>query len=192
MPREGHDFLCFPIRLLFPISIHVPREGHDIGLKINRIIIRRFQSTCPARGTTTATNTRTARHQNFNPRAPRGARLNVILVREITRNFNPRAPRGARLSDVFADDSNYLISIHVPREGHDSFLEVCDMARFYFNPRAPRGARHRRRYQVDETSKFQSTCPARGTTEGSPSIQRRASISIHVPREGHDSTWLLS
>ena len=33
---------------------------------------------------------------------------------------------------------------------------------------------------------FQSTCPARGTTIGDLSSASQLSISIHVPREGHD------
>ena len=142
VPREGHDRL-YLVGLLdrLPISIHVPREGHD------GVTMRHIQS------------------------------------------------RG--------------ISIHVPREGHDTkFRRACALL-FYFNPRAPRGARHRRRYQGGGTSKFQSTCPARGTTisninliDGHNNFNPRAPrgarpslylrivtppvISIHVPREGHD------
>ena len=33
---------------------------------------------------------------------------------------------------------------------------------------------------------FLSTCPVRGTTQRPRQVQRRARISIHVPREGHD------
>ena len=56
------------------------------------------------------------------------------------------------------------ISIHVPREGHDSALL-----------RALRSSRS-----------FQSTCPARGTTIICVIIYVSGGISIHVPREGHD------
>ena len=34
------------------ISIHVPREGHDRLCMVSMVLIRPFQSTCPARGTT--------------------------------------------------------------------------------------------------------------------------------------------
>ena len=58
----------------------------------------------------------------------------------------------------------YLISIHVPREGHDTLTQPP----FFYN------------------YIFQSTCPARGTTFR-PFVQTVAPlISIHVPREGHD------
>ncbi len=42
-------------------------------------------------------------------------------------NFNPRAPRGAR---PLAEDNGktlIIISIHVPREGHDCFDSVPSM-----------------------------------------------------------------
>ena len=57
-----------------------------------------------------------------------------------------------------------LISIHVPREGHD--LDV-------FADEATSGI-------------FQSTCPARGTTDVNADVGHVPHISIHVPREGHD------
>ena len=61
-------------------------------------IIIEFQSTCPARGTT-----RTAE-----------------VTPAVFSDFNPRAPRGARLRDFILIRLKARISIHVPREGHDS------------------------------------------------------------------------
>ena len=57
-------------------------------------------------------------------------------------DFNPRAPRGARLAVTLPPWADSVISIHVPREGHDG-------------NRTPPAA---------EAEEFQSTCPARGTT----------------------------
>ncbi len=57
-----------------------------------------------------------------------------------------------------------MISIHVPREGHDRAV---------------------RRHKVD-AAQFQSTCPARGTTSPCVVAASAGIISIHVPREGHD------
>ena len=149
------------------ISIHVPREGHDAAPAACVSLAALFQSTCPARGTTDK------------------------LLKEVDAqdNFNPRAPRGARPINLDIAGLAFNISIHVPREGHD-----IPPGKMFLFPR-----------------RFQSTCPARGTTGrfsarsgqlthfnpraprgarplGSPSIQRRASISIHVPREGHDNS----
>ena len=84
----------------------------------------------------------------------------------------------------------------------------------YFNPRAPRGARRRSRAGIMPMTIFQSTCPARGTTQEqrlyaqhgrdfNPRAPRGArlvylvlavlhrAISIHVPREGHDHGFTL-
>ena len=58
-----------------------------------------------------------------------------------------------------------MISIHVPREGHDTSQAALMAALKDFNPRAPRGARLSclTSYPICAKS-FQSTCPARGTT----------------------------
>ena len=61
--------------------------------------------------------------------------------------------------DVFAD-----ISIHVPREGHDTINAL----------------------RIRRSREFQSTCPARGTTADKSALTAQLEISIHVPREGHD------
>ena len=58
----------------------------------------------------------------------------------------------------------FLISIHVPREGHDLMVLLLVFLVLNFNPRAPRGAR-----------------PLRFAFQ-----MQRFMISIHVPREGHD------
>ena len=59
------------------------------------------------------------------------------------------------------------ISIHVPREGHD-----------WQSIESP-----------DQIQVFQSTCPARGTTDEIMMEFIPNLISIHVPREGHDFTY---
>ena len=74
-PREGRDFLAFIRKTFTKISIHAPREGRD----------------CPTATAWTIWTT------HFNPRAPRGARL-----------------QGRTLAGVLLD-----ISIHAPREGRD-------------------------------------------------------------------------
>ena len=79
------------------ISIHVPREGHDLAETVPSMQTSPFQSTCPARGTTIAQTVSGVRTPNFNPRAPRGAR------RDTRGDYRAAAE----------------ISIHVPREGHD-------------------------------------------------------------------------
>ena len=98
----------------------------------------------------------------------------------------------------------------MPREGHDDGMIQTTMDYYrHFNPRAPRGARRTVRRDVEQMQKFQSTCPARGTTKNKEKCVKRVDnfnpraprgarrrqrqqlrgaphISIHVPREGHD------
>ena len=123
------------------ISIHALREERDGMPSFYVQVGTQFQSTRSARSATRGCFRQCRGHQDFNPRAPRGARLPVIQVQlhifsisihalreerdclfhwrqKLTPNFNPRAPRGARPAalSVGADSDN-------------------------FNPRAPRGAR---------------------------------------------------
>ena len=149
---------------LSKISIHVPREGHD-GLTPWWLTAGAvFQSTCPARGTTSVVAECAFMCTNFNPRAPRGARLCVGRADADGGNFNPRAPRGARPFDIETTNIAGIISIHVPREGHDFAALHAVIADLNFNPRAPRGARP-------------GAVSRNAVSQG---------ISIHVPREGHD------
>ena len=74
--------------------------------------------------------------------APReGGDKYVIRRKVVNRNFNPRPPRGGRLdaSDVTA--IIFDISIHAPREGGDDLHILLDMTPTNFNPRPPRGGR---------------------------------------------------
>ena len=62
----------------FNISIHAPHTGRDYKkLGIDCVICGRFQSTRPIRGATASYQAPKAALNNFNPRAPYGARRNV-------------------------------------------------------------------------------------------------------------------
>ena len=166
----------------------MPREGHD--RRYHKDTQRRceFQSTCPARGTTHRHQYRDAETSKFQSTCPaRGTTAESGIA-------------------IFARG----ISIHVPREGHDSTPLKAVSSWSHFNPRAPRGARPVNRVSIATANQFQSTCPARGTTyvtenrRASMGFQStcpargttmaglpkgiNADISIHVPREGHDAS----
>ena len=168
-----------------------------------------FQSTCPARGTTAGLTIHYTACQDFNPRAPRGARLYTSSHMETVPAISIHVPREGHDRRPSAPGCCCGISIHVPREGHDpesagyprgtadfnpraprgarrTGTRRRNKASSNFNPRAPRGARHRLKSLLAIISGFQSTCPARGTTKGSLIREHRNKISIHVPREGHD------
>ena len=210
MPREGHKFSSWSIRSLSThfnprvprgarpppehpkfktemISIHVPREGHDMRLCRIFSYMLTFQSTCPARGTT--------------PQTPPIARQRL---------FQSTCPaRGTTKRErLIADEVNAFQST-CPARGTTQDVETVNNGIINFNPRAPRGARRNRCARGRSQNIFQSTCPARGTTNRRPQVSRRfqfqstcpargttvhqiyerthnSSISIHVPREGHD------
>ena len=144
VPREGHDHESDRIRFFASgISIHVPREGHDKFLPMVPNKTMRFQSTCPARGTTLYLQ-------------------HGVVFESVISIHVPREGHDSRRPVRF--DIGRIISIHVPREGHDNAQNVIYCIQAHFNPRAPRGARHHKQVVLRAGSPFQSTCPARGTT----------------------------
>ena len=170
-----------------------------------------FQSTCPARGTTDIEDLIRKAVDDFNPRAPRGARPCADrFISPVTPYFNPRAPRGARRQKRRLPVVSLKFQSTCPARGTTRGAAGGIPAEGYFNPRAPRGARRTCRAGCWHNSRnfnpraprgarleirrsplyltiFQSTCPARGTTpEGCGHRLPAFAISIHVPREGHD------
>ena len=55
--------------------------------------------------------------------------------------FNPRSPRGERLNHAAESGKGDRISIHAPREGSDEAAIRIRPKNQYFNPRSPRGER---------------------------------------------------
>ena len=100
--------------------------------------------------------------------------------------FYPRAPGGARPERAPIANIAYIISIRVPREGHDYDVPGA-FAQKTISIRVPREGHDR---SGDSTSLthtlFLSACPGRGTTGQPRSRPVRKQISIRVPREGHD------
>ena len=140
-PRAGCDFLRLQDIARALISIHAPRVGRDC-IPLN-----------PAE-----------QPENFNPRAPCGARQEKGPNPSRENNFNPRAPCGARLTPQRGRRAPKKISIHAPRVGRD--LAASELP--------------------PSIVLFQSTRPVWGAT--TPQRGRRApkKISIHAPRVGRD------
>ena len=149
----------------------------------------RFQSTCPARGTTSWRGTTAPSRRDFNPRAPRGARRGLHSPTLTAKVFQSTCPARGTTVDEEAVRKAAEISIHVPREGHDRPAGAARRSRGgNFNPRAPRGARRISRFLCRRSANFNPRAP-RGARHGAGLRHpRRACISIHVPREGHDNT----
>ena len=190
----------------------MPREGHDSRSIGQYSPTCRFQSTCPARGTTKATAITNFTSIDFNPRAPRGARpddataqgsdtgISIHVPREghdpiilnmIWRfiSISIHVPREGH-DDYARDWANrmFLISIHVPREGHDRPLVGAGRLQGHFNPRAPRGARPEYRYSPNRVAGISIHVPREGhDAPRRANAAKTVLISIHVPREGHDA-----
>ena len=119
MPRDGHKFSSWSIRLLSThFNPHAPRWAR-LASQWNDICSYQFQSTCPARGTTCRRYKRSPR-TNISIHVPRdGHDIRLVSAGTSHFHFNPRAPRGARRKWDKLYKATQFISIHVPREGHD-------------------------------------------------------------------------
>ena len=167
----------------------MPREGHDRGCRLDYAREWAFQSTCPARGTTVLRNTLASAATDFNPRAPRGARRirrhdagSVVL-------FQSTCPaRGTTLYAV-QESRKLIISIHVPREGHDRLYLYADARYQTISIHVPREG-HDRPQMLPTAQRllFQSTCPARGTTSSNPQTVNSIIFQSTCPARGTTKT----
>ena len=185
-PREGRDALYAYRENLDDISIHAPREGRDYGI-FQDLRLQRISIHAPREGRDRWPLKNGKEDLHFNPRAPRGARRQTLMLSEMGLLFQSTRPaRGATgkcSGNVRGDD----ISIHAPREGRDYHSLAAWRQGDDFNPRAPRGARRFRNGLIPSPFPFQSTRPARGATLDAVEHDGIHDISIHAPREGRDS-----
>ena len=123
-----------------------------------------FQSTRPARGATPISPRPLLPRSCFNPRAPRGARLEYGVPSSSVNWFQSTRPARGATGYQFNIQITDLVSIHAPRAGRDAPPCASDRSVPSFNPRAPRGARRRCVYAHAQHALFQSTRPARGAT----------------------------
>ena len=127
------------------------------------------------------------RTPSFNPRPPRGGRLERPRTILKDKDFNPRPPaRGATPAGQERSANHPYFNPRPPRGGRPLFFRVFHIKR-YFNPRPREGGRLRApAIQSVQQTLFQSTPPARGAT-GCRRLQTvQKHISIHAPREGGD------
>ena len=168
------------------ISTHAPLAGRDCRHTAGTSLSILFQPTRPLRGATARHQARLfvggistpaplagrdsvvfgmgVKNDDFNPRAPCGARHYGLVRRYVFHHFNPRAPCGARHMDAKAAADSPSISTHAPLAGRDLVRTLSMCCIRYFNPRAPCGARRRARWYTIPKSVFQPTRPLRGAT----------------------------
>ena len=184
-PRAGRD----PVELgtqpiHHPVSIHAPRAGSwsfaglFLGVNRNLVSIHAPRAGRGARGFTTSRRA----GFGFNPRAPRGARL-----QRSTTNAHTRASVITRSAQALLFE--YIVSIHAPRAGRDNHLSAITQVSdsFAVSIHAPRAGRDGGpiKHAVSVTE-FQSTRPARGATTSRREAGSTSGVSIHAPRAGRD------
>ena len=160
-PRVGRDLVNLGFLVVQPIiSIHAPRVGRDIfsGMTtVKKLDNFNPRAPCGARRLTTATANEISTFQSTRP--VWGATLDGAAGKSGGANFNPRAPCGARL---------------LPCPGR-----CCAL---HFNPRAPCGARQAALIDGVSTKAFQSTRPVWGATFGAnPMQQMQADFNPRAP-----------
>ena len=129
--------------------------------------------------------------QDFNPRAPCGARriFSGTLLDKVFISIH--APRAGRDHGKHTSLRPLSISIHAPRAGRDYIdLTTNKKEDQHFNPRAPCGARLLCIGRGDRVDGFQSTRPVRGATDCNNFVTCELDISIHAPRAGRDGAFL--
>ena len=124
------------------ISIHAPHTGRDLVVELAQLSRPEFQSTRPIRGATRLAAAGYAQPERFQSTRPiRGATTHPEIHRPECNDFNPRAPYGARRGPGFAggdpSDFNPRAPYGARHPGSGGPGPAPD-----FNPRAPYGARH--------------------------------------------------
>ena len=170
-----------------PISIHAPHTGRDRNRTKKACKIKIFQSTRPIRGATSIIPDFFAISNNFNPRAPYGARPNRRETRrsnhidfnprapygarqirpgnsQVQINFNPRAPYGARHYELHHRGKSRDISIHAPHTGRDDIHFIPVQRRNGFQSTRPIRGATAYSSLIRAKRLFQSTRPIRGAT----------------------------
>ena len=169
-----------------------------------------FQSTRPIRGATYCHVVLLIHIDNFNPRAPYGARLDAdVEVCVPCVNFNPRAPYGARPAIPCTPPPGVLfqstrpirgatrsrpgvcgnahISIHAPHTGRDAGCSRWDLFTIAFQSTRPiRGATGSSRIRCIQAGDFNPRAPYGARRFLIVEDVHIPCISIHAPHTGRD------
>ena len=163
-PRGERPRLCGIRRATSNFNPRSPRGERRLGFtKIG--IGQSFQSTLPSRGATVLL----VRHKRPVPisiHAPLAGSDNFDEINTLANgDFNPRSPRGERLNHIVCDCNIVYISIHAPLAGSDlASCYVSDSVLLFQSTLPSRGATARIPGDADGGRRFQSTLPSRGAT----------------------------
>ena len=169
------------------ISTHAPLAGRDVLVVSIGIKVFKFQPTRPLRGATESvpalatsdflisTHAPLAGRdrgkgctlldsENFNPRAPCGARLQLKPQLFDFLDFNPRAPCGARRFSNDGFTIKICISTHAPLAGRDQQFYFLHHTYPIFQPTRPLRGATKNSTASRGIVLFQPTRPLRGAT----------------------------
>ena len=117
----------------------------------------------------------------------RGATGGPPQGRGKTRHFNPRTPRGVRLDKRHLEPPPELeFQSTRPMRGATSEVGELPIRKEYFNPRAPCGARLSDRGRSPGSSNFNPRAPCGARPVVTLSMSCPSRISIHAPHAGRD------
>ena len=124
-----------------------------------------FQSTCPARGTTFKNAVDLFINSSFQSTCPARGTTGVGFTDNMGGVISIHVPREGHDRLRARYRRSHRISIHVPREGHDEQERQALITSTLFQSTCPaRGTTFKNAVDLFINSSFQSTCPARGTT----------------------------
>ena len=143
-PHAGRDGRLASTLFAENISIHAPHAGRDGRCHHVPHPALRISIHAPHAGRDPPEPCRPRQPQNFNPRAPCGARRSAGDRAVPPPYFNPRAPCGARRQNGSNSDSFSIFQSTRPMRGATQFGRYYACVCYYFNPRAPCGARQQK------------------------------------------------
>ena len=119
-PHAGRDLLSIsPMPATMTFQSTRPMRGATRYTDHRAVERERFQSTRPMRGATRSGSDTIHFVSDFNPRAPCGARRNLIKDRTVTKVFQSTRPMRGATFPGYVRYQECQISIHAPHAGRD-------------------------------------------------------------------------
>ena len=167
------------------ISIHAPHAGRDQHRQQSGQAIHHFNPRAPRGARLQLTSSSYCFSTFQSTRPTRGATRQKIIKRAVT-DISIHAPHAGRDRSGTRSREGQDISIHAPHAGRDYPGGPVASPAANFNPRAPRGARLYLFNGIPSELVFQSTRPTRGATLVILDALDEYCISIHAPHAGRD------
>ena len=123
---------------------------------------------------------------DFNPRSPRGLRLQAYQKKINAKAFQSTQPKRAATKNQTSRGSTDVISIHAAQEGCDLALSASLLNSTKFQSTQPKRAATLPNKKAPTIKVFQSTQPKRAATYVLLSLLSSCKISIHAAQEGCD------